>query len=240
MLIYSAGLYSGTTHSEISDHIDIARRAAIKLWEMGHTVITPHLNTAHFELDCECGYEDYMRGDFQIIARCDAMVMLPGWTMSKGARREWEYAVSLEIPIYDLDRGEWPALHPTEVNSPEQCKAFAETLGTMYRLHLSKNADYSPANVAGPGVDGLMTRLWDKATRLMNLTGFRVVTYANDLPSSFWQKFWRIIQGRIVIVDKIIYTEPKTPKHESIDDTLLDNAVYSIIFRLFRAGKWGH
>jgi hypothetical protein len=238
VLIYIAGPYSGKNYVEIDTHIDAARDVAIKLWEMGHAVICPHQNTAHFEVDCSIDYEAYLKGDFNIISRVDAMVLLPGWTQSEGACREEAYAKSLGLPIYMWN--DLPPVHPTEIRSPEQCKAFRETLGTMYRLHLDKNSDYSPSNISGPGADGLMTRIWDKATRLMNLTGFHVVTYANDLPSGFWQKFWRFVQGRVVVVDKIIYTEPKTPKHESIDDTLLDNAVYSIIFRLFRAGKWGH
>lgn len=246
MLIYLAGPYSGKNYSEISDNIDTARQIAIKLWEKGHAVITPHLNTAHFEVDCDCDYEDYMRGDLMIIARCDAMVMLPGWKESKGAVRERQYALDLGMPVYegpsDGQGGIFimiPELHPTEVNSPIQCKAFAENLGIMYRLHLSKNADYSPANIAGPGELGLATRLWDKVTRLMNLIGFKVYTRTNDVPKTFWQKFWYLVQGRVVIIDEIIYTEPRVPKHESIEDTLNDNSVYSLIFKLFREGKWG-
>lgn len=35
------------------------------------------------------------------------------------------------------------------------------------------------------------------------------------------------------------FTNPKDPKNESIDDTLLDLANYAIITMILRKGKWG-
>lgn len=238
MLIYPAGQYSAPTHEGISANIAVARKYAILLWEAGHVVISPHLNSAHFEVDCKCVYEDYLRADFKIIARCDALFMLPGWEQSKGACREKAYAESLKLAIYDWRDG-IPALHQTEVTSPIQVEAFAEILGQMYRTHLNKNADYSPGNILGPGEPGLATRIWDKSIRLMNLIGFKVYMWTNDHPKTLWQKFLYLVQGRVVVIDEIIYTEPRKPKNESIEDNLIDAAVYPIIHLLFRQGKWG-
>ncbi|MEM9451080.1 MAG: hypothetical protein AAGA75_21440, partial [Cyanobacteria bacterium P01_E01_bin.6] len=61
----------------------------------------------------------------------------------------------------------------------------------------------------------LVTRLWDKIARLMNLYGF-------DLT-----------------VKQASFSGAKTPNHESIDDTMMDAAVYSIIGMLLRDNKWG-
>lgn len=242
MLFYSAGPYSSEDPREIEENIKTARRWAIRLWEAGHTVICPHLNTMHFEKDCKCHYEDYMRGDFQMIARCDAIFMLPGWEKSQGARREMEYAKSLGMPVF-FSRdyiATAPRLHPVEISSPDQVQAFAEILGQMHRVHLDKNHDYSPGNVLGPGEQGLATRIWDKAIRLMNLTGFKVYMRTNDHPKTLIGKINRFLSGRIVIVDGFEYVEPRKPKNESINDTLIDAAVYPIIHRLFRMDKWGH
>jgi hypothetical protein len=210
MLIYIAGKYSG----DVDNNIQTARSVAVKLWELGHAVICPHLNSAHMEDDCAATWQDYLDGDFNMIARVDALVMVEGWEDSKGANQEHAYALELGIPIYYAP--DYPPLHTTEVNSPEQCKAFREQIGIMYRTHLSKNADYSPVNILLTGETGLVTRLWDKTARLLNLTGF---------------KFQAMLHEGVSL--------PKKPKNESIMDTYKDLAVYAVIGVLLRQGKWG-
>ena len=210
MLIYVAGKYTG----DVNKNIASARNVAIALWEIGHAVICPHLNSAHMEEDCKADYETYMRGDFNMISRCDALVMVENWKDSSGAKREHEYALSLGIPIFYAP--ELPSLHSTEILSPEQCQAFREVTGKMYRTHLDKNADYSPANILLTGETGLVTRLWDKTARLLNLTGF---------------KFQALLHEDV--------RPPKKPKNESIEDTYIDLSVYAIIGLLLRRGKWG-
>ena len=106
--------------------------------------------------------------------------------------------------------------HITEMRSPIQALAFRQALGQMYRTHLRKNADYSPANILGTGFVGLVTRLWDKVARLMNLAGF---TLKIEAPGT--------------------YTAPRQASNESIEDTLMDSAVYSIIGLLLLRGEWG-
>ena len=211
MLIYTAGPY---TRLDIPTNIDRAARIAAELWDAGHAVICPHTNTAHFEELCKrAGYEDFMQGCLDIISRCDALVMIPGWEESPGAQREYQYATSLGMPIY-----EWPQVpepHPTELRCPKQSQAFREVVMQMYRVHLSKNQDYSPANILATGEIGLVTRLWDKIARLMNLTGFRFSVTGHG------------------------YEAPREPRNESIDDTLMDAAVYSIIGLILRRGLWG-
>lgn len=210
MLIYVAGKYSG----EVDTNIAEARKVALALWDAGHAVICPHLNTAHFEQDCRATYEQYLEGDLNMVARVDALVMVPGWEESKGARGEHDYAQELYIPIYYYP--DVPPIHPTEVSSPAQCKAFREIAGRMYRVHLDKNADYSPANIAATGEIGLVTRLWDKTARLMNLVGIHF--------------------------DHILHTgvrPPRKPKNEAITDTLEDLAVYAVIGMIYRRGQWG-
>src|SRR3990167_5863387 len=204
MLVYVSGKYTG----DIDANIEAARRIAIQLLECGHAVICPHLNTQHFELDCKATYDDYIRGDLEMVARCDAMVMVPDWQNSNGAKIERDYAERLGIPVYEFPNV--PDKHPTEKRCPEQARAFLETVMQMYRVHLSKNADYSPANILATGEIGLVTRLWDKVARLMNLQGFR----------------FRVEYEGLEL--------PKEPKHESINDTLMDAAVYSVIGLLLR------
>jgi 5'(3')-deoxyribonucleotidase len=108
-----------------------------------------------------------------------------------------------------------PGNHPTELRCPVQARAFKDLIEKMYQVHLDKNQDYSPANILGTGQIGLVTRLWDKIARLMNLNGFNI----DVVHSSF--------------------KAPKSPKCESIQDTYMDAAVYAIIGMLLMEGKWG-
>ena len=96
-IIYVAGAYSPFVDEYhfrrgIDDNIEDAEKMSIRLWEMGFTVICPHLNTAHFEQDCTCKYQDYIEGDLEILSRCDAIFMLPNWEYSKGATAELQFA----------------------------------------------------------------------------------------------------------------------------------------------------
>ena len=88
-LVFISGPYRG----HASDNIECARKAAIRLWEAGYAVFCPHLNTAHFELDCKCEDEVYLKGDLEILKRCDAIYMLRGWEESVGAVAEREAAI---------------------------------------------------------------------------------------------------------------------------------------------------
>lgn len=213
MLVYIAGPYGAIPGHDIDDNIARSRDIAIDLWTMGHTAICPHLNTSHFEKDTDLKWDDYMRGDLKILARCDAIVMDELWEQSKGACVEREFAQQHNIPVYYYPT--LPEIHPTEQSRPEQCNTFIDIVMRGYRVHLDKNADYSPANILGAGEIGLMTRVWDKISRLMNLFGFRV-----EIASS-------------------VYEKPHSPKNESIEDNILDTMVYSIIWQIFRLGKWG-
>jgi hypothetical protein len=215
MLLYLSGKIRDETPEKIEANVRAAGKVAYQLWKMGHAVHCPHYNTKwHHELNADITHEEYMRGDLQIIARFDGMVMLQNWLDSEGAMEEHEYAKSLGMPIYyDPDL---PPPHPTECHSPIQAKAFAEVLGQIYRTHLSKNQDYSASNVKLTGEIGVVTRLWDKMARLLNLSGFRFECSVGQ------------------------YTAPKNPAHESIDDTYLDLSCYAIIGLLLRRGQWGH
>src|ERR1035437_7645838 len=100
VLVYISGKYSG----DIDENIKVARKYAIKIWELGYTALTPALNSAHFEIDCNCKYEDYINGDLIMLDRCDIIFMLPGWQESKGANVEIRFAKRKGMKIvFDLE-----------------------------------------------------------------------------------------------------------------------------------------
>jgi hypothetical protein len=215
MLIYVAGPYRAKNGRSVADNIKAARAISGKLWQSGHYAVTPHLNTAGFEeLYPDVSDKTWLDGTLEMLRRCDAIVMTETWQESEGAISEHAYAESVGMPIYV-----WPDMPPanlTEQRCPEQCKGFIDTVMSMYRVHLSKNSDYSPANILGCGETGVIVRAWDKIARLLNLYGFN-----------------------IHISEPATLSPPRSPKHESINDTWLDMAVYGVIGLLVRKGTWG-
>lgn len=82
----------------VSEEVAAARR--------GWLPFTPHLNTAHFEIDCpEISNDDWIEGDLAILRllpRANAAVLLlPGWEGSRGARLERDWAIHLNLEVFD-------------------------------------------------------------------------------------------------------------------------------------------
>jgi hypothetical protein len=101
MKVYVAGPYTpqdGRDESRL-ENIRRASLAAQRLLKAGHTPFCPHTMTAGWEESC--GYEDFLRLGMAWLATCDAILLLPGWEQSKGARREYEEAVTLGLLITD-------------------------------------------------------------------------------------------------------------------------------------------
>ena len=46
------------------------------------------------------GYNDYFDNNAEILRRCDAMFVCPGWETSEGTRREIELCQKWDIPVF--------------------------------------------------------------------------------------------------------------------------------------------
>lgn len=46
-----------------------------------------------------CEDDVWLRGDLELLKRCDAIWMIDGWTDSSGATGEWDYAVQMGITV---------------------------------------------------------------------------------------------------------------------------------------------
>lgn len=97
-IIYISGAIS---KGDIVKNMRIAKKYAIKFWNMGAAVICPHMNTAFFdqEVTVTATYDDFIAGDLAIVSRVDAIFALPNWRRSDGAIQEIQHAESLSIPI---------------------------------------------------------------------------------------------------------------------------------------------
>lgn len=101
IIVYVAGKYSAENQDDIKFNIAVARNASIKIWEAGFTAFCPHLNTAFFHKDCKCTREDYLKGNLYILRKCDALLLLPDWFESEGAKLEYKIAHKSGIPVFE-------------------------------------------------------------------------------------------------------------------------------------------
>ena len=93
--IYVAGPISkGDTHVNVRNGM----LAGLELIKRGYVPFVPHNDFGMRLVDPEVmNYEAMLEQDFQWIARCDALLRLPG--ESPGADREVEHAVSLGLLV---------------------------------------------------------------------------------------------------------------------------------------------
>ena len=71
--------------------------AAAHLRGMGHEVVNP----AELPAPDDPTWEKYLRGALRAMLTCEAVVLLPGWVKSNGARLERMVADRLRMPVYD-------------------------------------------------------------------------------------------------------------------------------------------
>lgn len=100
-VVYVAGPYrSKWGKLGILFNILRARKVARQLWRQGYAVVCPHSNSAF--MSCKGIPEfHFLHGCLTILERCDAVVLLPGWEKSEGAREELQLAYNLKKEIYE-------------------------------------------------------------------------------------------------------------------------------------------
>ncbi len=67
-----------------------------RLRALGHDVVNP----AEINTDPNAEWSKCMRDDIRELVTCDAIVLLPRWHQSKGARLEHEVALRVEMEVH--------------------------------------------------------------------------------------------------------------------------------------------
>lgn len=100
-VLYIAGPYDDRQDPihGVQENITRASRIALEYWRQGWAVICPHMNTAGFHHAKDVQRETWIEGDIEILSRCDAILMIPGWARSPGAKAERDYALEHGIEV---------------------------------------------------------------------------------------------------------------------------------------------
>lgn len=89
---FIVGPYRAATVAGIVENIHRAEAYAKKYWQLGYAVICPHMNTALF--DGVCLDKVFLDGMREVLRRCDAVVLTPGWRGSSGSLDEYRDALN--------------------------------------------------------------------------------------------------------------------------------------------------
>lgn len=111
-IVFIAGpYYGGGDLRNIDKNIREAESYAIALANRGVGFFVPHLHTARFELRTIASEHYYKKLDMTFLQKlCDAVLAIPGWEKSRGARAEVAWAKKKGKPVFfpmrvsDLDQ----------------------------------------------------------------------------------------------------------------------------------------
>ncbi len=104
-LVYIAGPFRGPNAWVVAQHVRVAEEYGMLVAECGCMPVIPHANTAHF--DGTMTDEFWLAGTIALLRKCDAILMIPGWQNSTGAREEMRVADEIGLPIYKWADPHW-------------------------------------------------------------------------------------------------------------------------------------
>ncbi len=101
-VIYIAGPYRDKRGEwYVVQNIRAAEDAAVFVWQSGGVALCPHKNTALFGGAADDSV--WLKGDLELLRRCDAIFLVPGWESSSGTQAEVKFAAQQDIPILETD-----------------------------------------------------------------------------------------------------------------------------------------
>ncbi len=98
-VVYIAGRFSAAEQWQRRRNVHAAESLALAVAELRAMPLNPLKNTEEFWglIDAEFWYE----GTRELLRRCDAMILVPGWEGSKGVTGEIAEAEALNIPVFE-------------------------------------------------------------------------------------------------------------------------------------------
>jgi hypothetical protein len=99
LVVYCAGPFRAKDHWGIWQNINHAATWSLEIWKQGAACLCPHCNT--FPYQGVLPDHRWLDGDLEMLRRCDAVFMIPGWEKSEGAIAERNEAIKCHIPVFE-------------------------------------------------------------------------------------------------------------------------------------------
>ena len=128
MKVYISGPVTGTG---TEDYVERFQKAEDELYGQGFIPVNPAAVNAM--LPEETAYEEYMKVSLVLLDMCDAIYLLEGWQDSRGANREYGYALAKDYIILRADSHPKERKYESVIESIEQvCEDICDNY-CMYR-----------------------------------------------------------------------------------------------------------
>lgn len=98
-VVYVAGPFTAENAWEIEQNVRRAEEAGLEVAKLGASPVIPHANTRFFHGTMTP--EFWYRATEALMFVCHAVLLIPGWTASKGAVAERDRAVAAGIPVFN-------------------------------------------------------------------------------------------------------------------------------------------
>ena len=102
-LVYVAGPFSASNREGVEANIRAAERWGLEVARHGGMPVIPHANTSMPAFEEVQPYQFWIRGTLALLRACDAVLMIPGWKKSSGARGECADARFRGMRVFDGD-----------------------------------------------------------------------------------------------------------------------------------------
>lgn len=102
-LVYLAGPYSARDRTGVEANIARAVDWGVRVAELGACPVIPHANTADARFEAAQPYPFWIAATLSLLRVCHAVLLIPGWENSGGARGERDEALRKLIPIFTTD-----------------------------------------------------------------------------------------------------------------------------------------
>mgnify|MGYP000846374627 FL=1 len=100
-IIYIAGPFADPDPVfGVAANVASAARAARECMQKGWIFFCPHTHTQGFQHYPEFTEEQWYAFNLEHLKHCDALLLITGWSRSKGATMERQYAIEHNIPVF--------------------------------------------------------------------------------------------------------------------------------------------
>lgn len=98
LVVYIAGPIRAESAWLREANIRRAEALALEVWVAGGFAVCMHAMTRNY-CEKEVPFDIWMKGDLEILRRCDAVLTVEGWEKSQGAQMEVAEANRLGLPV---------------------------------------------------------------------------------------------------------------------------------------------
>jgi hypothetical protein len=99
-VVYIAGRFTAPTTWDVEQNARRAEEIGFEVARLGASPLIPHTNTRYFHGAVQDAAFWY-RATAALLLKADAVLMVPGWRTSLGARSEKDLATERGIPVFE-------------------------------------------------------------------------------------------------------------------------------------------